>query len=196
VKKAQDPSKIAPDGAARRAVSSRRLAIILSFVALGFFGFGFGLVPLYNTFCHFTGLNGKTGDVTERPTGGVDVSRTVTVEFTSTVMPGLPWKFRPTVLSLRVHPGEPTTATYVATNLGGTRRFGQAIMSVSPEQAATHFKKIECFCYHKQALDPKQSRVMPVVFFVDRDLPQDISTITVSYSAFPVAEEASLRGGR
>ncbi len=171
--------------------SNRRLAWILVVVALGFFGFGFGLVPLYNTLCHFTGLNGKTDEASALPIGGVDLSRTVTVEFTSTVMPGLAWQFLPTVRRLRVHPGEPATATYLATNLGGTRLFGQAIMSVSPEHAATHFKKIECFCYHKQGLDPQQSRVMPVVFFVSRDLPPDISTITVSYSAFPIAEEVS-----
>lgn len=175
-----------------RRAANRRLAWVLVVVALGFFGFGFGLVPLYNTLCHFTGLNGKTDEASARPSGGVDLSRTVTVEFMSTVMPGLPWQFRPTVRRLRVHPGEPSTATYLATNFGRTRLYGQAIMSVSPEQAATHFKKIECFCYHKQGLDPQQSRIMPVVFFVSRDLPPEISTITVSYSAFPVADEAAL----
>ena len=174
--------------------ANRRLAFALLFVALGFLGFGFGLVPLYNSFCQITGLNGKTGEATARPAGGVDLSRTVTDEFTSTVMPGLPWRFEPMVRRLRIHPGEPANAAYLAVNLGGTRRDGQAIMSVSPEQAATHFKKIECFCYHKQALDPQQTRLMPIVFFVSRDLPQEISTITVSYSAFPVTEEVALRG--
>jgi cytochrome c oxidase assembly protein subunit 11 len=111
--------------------ANRRLAWVLAIVALGFFGFGFGLVPLYNTLCHFTGLNGKTDETSARPAGGVDLSRTVTVEFMSTVMPGLPWQFRPEERRLRVHPGEPATATYLATNLGGTRLYGQAIMSVT-----------------------------------------------------------------
>ncbi|MEI9914511.1 MAG: hypothetical protein WDN29_00350 [Methylovirgula sp.] len=39
--------------------ANRRLAWVLVVVALGFFGFGFGLVPLYNTLCHFTGLTGR-----------------------------------------------------------------------------------------------------------------------------------------
>lgn len=110
--------------------ANRRLAFALLFVALGFLGFGFGLVPLYNSFCQITGLNGKTGEATARPAGGVDLSRTVTVEFTSTVMPGLPWRFEPMVRRLRIHPGEPANAAYLAVNLGGTRRDGQAIMSV------------------------------------------------------------------
>ncbi len=177
-----------------RRTANRRLAFGLLLVALGFFGFGFALVPLYNTFCHVTGLNGKTEETSVRPVGGVDLSRIVTVEFTSTVMPGLPWKFQPTVRRLQVHPGEPATATYLAANLSDARRNGQAIMSVSPEQAAIHFKKIECFCFHAQALAPHQSQVMPVVFFVSRDLPKEITTITVSYSAFPAIEEAASRG--
>lgn len=178
----------------RRRPDHRRLAFGLLLVALGFFGFGFALVPLYNTFCHTTGLNGVTGDATARPIGGVDLSRVVTVEFTSTVMPGLPWKFQPTVRRLRIHPGEPATATYLATNLGSKLLYGQAIMSVSPEQAAVNFKKIECFCFHAQALAPRQSRIMPVVFFVTRDLPKQITTITVSYSAFPAVQEVASRG--
>jgi cytochrome c oxidase assembly protein subunit 11 len=177
-----------------RRVANRRLAFGLLLVALGFFGFGFALVPLYNTFCHVTGLNGATDETTARPVGGVDLSRTVTVEFTSTVMPGLPWKFQPVVRRLQIHPGEPATATYLATNLGSTLRYGQAIMSVSPEQAAINFKKIECFCFHVQALAPHQSRLMPVVFYVTRDLPKEIATITVSYSAFPAVQEVASRG--
>lgn len=178
-----------------RPAANWRLAFGLLLVALGFFGFGFALVPLYNTFCHVTGLNGKTEETSARPVGGVDLSRMVTVEFTSTVMPGLPWKFQPVVRRLRVHPGEPATATYLATNLGSELRYGQAIMSVSPEQAAINFKKIECFCFHAQALAPRQSRVMPVVFFVTRDLPKEITTITVSYSAFPAIQEAASSRG-
>jgi cytochrome c oxidase assembly protein subunit 11 len=171
------------DGSARAA--NRRLAGMLALVAAGFLGFGFGLVPLYNTFCQVTGLNGKTGTAEAR-TGGVDLTRVVTVEFTSTVMPGLPWQFQPTVRRLQVHPGEPATATYTALNLSGESNDGQAIMSVSPEVAARHFKKIECFCFHRQALGSQETRMLPLVFFVARDLPQDVSTITVSYAAFPI----------
>ncbi len=102
------------------------------------------LVPLYNTFCHTTGLNGTTGEATARPAGGVDLSRTVTVEFTSTVMPGLPWKFQPTVRRLQIHPGEPATATYLAANLGGELRYGQGDHEREPRAGRENFKKIEC----------------------------------------------------
>lgn len=170
---------------AARKAANRRLAWWLALVAAGFLGFGFALVPLYNTFCELTGLNGRTGNAAFAATKE-DTRRWVNVEFTSTVMPGLPWRFQPAQTRLRVHPGEPTTAFYVATNLGGRADDGQAVMSVSPEVAARHFKKIECFCFTRQALNPGQSRRMPIMFFVTPDLPDSVRTITLSYAFFPV----------
>ncbi len=38
----------------------RRHVRILLAVAAGMFGFAFALVPLYETFCELTGLNGRT----------------------------------------------------------------------------------------------------------------------------------------
>jgi len=172
---------------ARRDAANRRLAKWLALVAAGFFAFGLALVPLYNSFCELTGLNGRTADAgaafaaTPR-----DAARSVKIELTSMVMPGLPWRFEPEQASLRVRPGEPATAVYVATNLDDRPREGQAVMSVSPQLAATHFRKIECFCYTRQALRPGEARRMPVMFVVAPDLPDDVRTLTLSYSFFPV----------
>jgi cytochrome c oxidase assembly protein subunit 11 len=41
----------------------------------------------------------------------IDATRIVTVEFTGTVMPGLPWEMRPLTASLDLHPGELHQAT-------------------------------------------------------------------------------------
>lgn len=82
--------------------SHRKLLIkLLAVIALAF-AFGFALVPLYDVFCQMTGLNGKTGakpgnlgisgisNTVTAPPSSIDRSRTVTVEFMGTVMPGLP----------------------------------------------------------------------------------------------------------
>ncbi len=158
---------------------------MLTAVAAASLCFGFALVPLYDTLCKLTGLNGKTGTAAA-PAGEVDLTRLITVEFTSTVMPGLPWQFRPEERRLQMHPGEPASASYAATNLGAEPLEGQAIMSVTPEVAATYFEKIECFCFRRQALKPGETRTLPLTFFVSRDLPDDIKTITVSYAVFPI----------
>jgi len=168
-----------------RPSANRRLAWWLALAAAGFLGFGFALVPLYNSFCELTGLNGKTRDAAGAPPNA-DAARWVTVNFTSTVMPGLPWRFEPEQRSLRVHPGELATAFYLATNLGSRPLDGQAVMSVSPEVAARHFKKTECFCFKRQELRPGETRKLPLAFYVDPDLPDDVRTVTLSYAFFPI----------
>jgi len=171
--------------------TNRRLAWSLTFVAAASLSFGFALVPLYDTLCRLTGLNGKTGEAATVPAGDADLTRLITVEFTSTVMPGLPWQFQPTERRLQMRPGEPAATTYVATNLSGRPIDGQAVMSVTPEVAAIHLKKIECFCFRRQPLQPQETRTLPLVFFVSPDLPEDVRTITVSYAVFPAPEQGS-----
>ena len=99
--------------------ANRRLFRNLLLVALGMFGFGFALVPLYDVFCEVTGLNGKnTGRiaVTDAESRPVDKDRLVTVEFTATTNEDLPWEFAPLVHKLKVHPGEINQVTYYVRN--------------------------------------------------------------------------------
>ena len=65
------------------------------------FGFGFVLVPFYNVFCEWTGLNGKVKTEAQVQTQYVvDQSRWVTVEFVTTVNGAMPLKFKPEVAKL------------------------------------------------------------------------------------------------
>lgn len=168
-----------------REAANRRWAWIMTLVVAGFFGVAFVQVPLYNTFCKLTGLNGGSG-VSAAPAASEDKARWVMVDFTSTVIPGLPWGFEPTQRRVRVHPGETKIVFYRATNFGGHAFTGQAAMSVMPEVAATHFEKIECFCFKRQTLQPKETREFPLVFFLTPDLPHDVHSITLSYVFFPI----------
>jgi len=163
--------------------ANRRLALKLGAGALAMAGFGYALVPLYDAFCRATGLNGRSADA---PVGmGVATDRWVTVEFDGTVMPGLPWRFEPLRLALRVHPGEPATAFYRVKNLADRPLEGQAVASVTPPAAARHFTKTECFCFGRQRLAAGEEREMPVTFVVDPALPRELGTLTLSYAFFP-----------
>ena len=150
------------------------------------FGFGYALVPLYDTFCIAFGLNGKTG-ITDNQTAveqGVDETRWITVQFTSHTASGLQWEFAPSQKSMKVRPGQLTDALYIAQNKASRSMVGRATYSVSPSTAAVHFKKTECFCFTNQVLNPGESKEMPVRFVLARDLPTEIKTITLSYSFF------------
>ncbi|MDH3672468.1 MAG: cytochrome c oxidase assembly protein [Gammaproteobacteria bacterium] len=167
------------------AKSNKRLVGILSLITLAMLGFGFALVPLYDLFCDVTGLNGKTGvaDAKAVEASRVDTSRWVTVEFTSQVN-GLAWEFRPMQNKIRVHPGEAALVKYYAHNRGLETAAGNAVPSVSPGEAAAHFKKVQCFCFTRQELKAGESREMPVQFLVEYDLPKEVKTLTLSYVFF------------
>jgi len=153
--------------------------------------FAVSLVPLYDVFCTVTGLNGKTENVAALASNGVDTTRTVRVEFTGNVMPGLGWNFYPKQAILQVHPGQIETATFIAKNITNEVVAGQAVPSVTPGEASAHFKKIECFCFARQELKPGESKEMPLRFYVSKDLPKDVEVVTLSYAFFSAVEPAN-----
>ena len=156
-------------------------------VAAVMFGFGYAMVPMYRQICEELGLNvltQKDGTVARPANTQVDLTRNIVVELDANAQG--PWRFRPTQNSVTVHPGELTTVTYEVVNTQGRTVAAQAIPSYAPQQAASHFKKLECFCFRQQTLKPHEAKQMPVVFYVDKSLPKDVKTITLSYTFFEV----------
>lgn len=164
-------------------------------VALVMFGFGYALVPIYKQICELTGVNiltPKDISVNEISNSQIDLSREVTVEFDANTQG--PWRFRPTVASIKVHPGEMTQVIYEVVNKQSYKMDAQAIPSYAPQQAAQYFKKMECFCFKQQTLEANEARQMPVVFFIDPKLPKDVKTITLSYTFFEVGLKTNVSG--
>ena len=154
-------------------------------VVVGMFCFGFALVPLYNVFCKVTGINGKTGpQVTLSNSLHEDVSRRISVEFTTTLNESMPWEFRALQESVEVHPGKPTRVDFIAKNTTNHTMTGQAIPSVAPGLAAQYMHKTECFCFSQQTLAAGEEKLMPVIFYIDPEIPADIHQLTLSYTFF------------
>ena len=154
-------------------------------VAVAMFGFGFALVPFYQKICEVTGVNSllKPDEVANTQ---VDAARFVTIEFDSNLRSNLPWTFRPLQTSVRIHPGELATVMYEIRNNSDRAVTGQAIPSYGPQLAVRYFKKLECFCFTQQTLQSGEAKRMPVVFVIDKALPDDVNTITLSYTFFEV----------
>jgi cytochrome c oxidase assembly protein subunit 11 len=167
------------------AQENRRLSTRLAIVAAAMFGFGFALVPFYNQICAALGV-GSLVERSERPANTqVDFSRTVLIELDSNAH-DLPWRLRPLVRHVSVHPGELTTVEYEVVNVRGSPVTGQAVPSYGPQHAGEYFKKIECFCFTQQTLAAGETRRMPVTFVVDPKLPASVKTIALSYTFFEV----------
>lgn len=164
--------------------ANRTLLKRLGVVVIGMFGFGFLLVPFYEKICEVTGLRNIAAPDTVTNTQ-VDASRAVRIEFDSNLR-NLPWTFRPLENVLDVHPGELRQVMYEVSNRTDRAITGQAIPSYAPREAAQYFRKLDCFCFAQQTLQPGEVRQMPVVFVIDTKLPKDLATITLSYTFFEI----------
>jgi cytochrome c oxidase assembly protein subunit 11 len=170
---------------------NRRLFTRLALVAAGMFGFGYLLVPFYYQICEAWGVNSFGETRASSANTQVDTRRTVTIEFDSNAH-NLPWRFRPLVNHVEVHPGELTTIEYEVVNVRGEAVTGQAVPSYGPHYAGEYFNKIECFCFKQQTLAAGETRRMPVTFVIDPRLPAGVNTIALSYTFFEVPG----RGGK
>ena len=149
------------------------------------FAFGFALVPMYSVFCKVTGLNGKTsGAVALNSSETIDKTRTITVQFLASTNDYLPWDFYPLQTSVKLHPGEVTRIAYYARNNARKTMTVQAIPSVTPGIAAQYVRKTECFCFTRQTFKAGEAQNMPVLFHLDKELPKNITTITLAYTMF------------
>ena len=165
----------------------KKLSLKMLLIVIGMFGFGFALVPIYDVFCDITGLNGKTENEAFVPADQlIDTSRLVTVQFITTNNDQMVWEFRPEIFTVKAHPGQEILTSFFASNPTNQSMIGQAIPNVSPGRAAVYFHKTECFCFEKQILDGGESIKMPVKFIIDRDLPDNVNTITLSYTLFDI----------
>jgi cytochrome c oxidase assembly protein subunit 11 len=160
----------------------------LFLIPIAMFGFGYLMVPIYNVFCDLTGLNGKTGSITveQVQAAEIDDNRLVKVEFISSLNQEAKWEFEPSVKSMMVNPGKAYTTSYLAVNQEDIEMVGQAIPSVAPSKAANYFNKTECFCFNQQIFAANEEKQMPLTFVVDPGLPEDINTVTLSYTFFDV----------
>ncbi|WP_086981231.1 cytochrome c oxidase assembly protein [Vibrio aphrogenes] len=170
--------------------SNNKLIGYLLLGVVGMFAFGFALVPLYDIMCEKLGINGKTNDVAASSQGiVVDESRLVRVQFMAQVSPNMPWQFEPIQAQMDVHPGQVITTRYRAVNNANVAMIGQAVPSVAPGLAATHFNKIECFCFNHQPLEANGEAELPVIFYVDAALPKSINRLTLSYTLYDISPQ-------
>ena len=167
--------------------TTRRLIL----VAVGMFGFGFALWPLYTVLCEVTGLGGRAIQVSENNSGAVASDRVVSIRFDASVNSSLPWEFKAKEKVREFNLGVPSTAFYVAMNQGSDAVTGQATYNVTPPEASLYFVKTECFCFTEQLLAANESKEMPVYFYIKPDLPEHIKDITLSYTFYRQGYEPS-----
>jgi cytochrome c oxidase assembly protein subunit 11 len=183
----QDENKPGIDGPAvnkpgsGKDVKHKKVIIPMIIYASLMFGLGFAMVPLYDMFCEVTGIKDTAARkaIVEYT---IDRTRSVRVEFDATINQELAFEFRPMTTFIEVNPGEINVVDFFVKNNTGRDVIAQAIPSVTPVLATTHLNKIECFCFEQQKLKAGEEKIMPLRFVLGTGLPEEISTVTLSYT--------------
>tara|TARA_Y100001933_G_C18711739_1_gene443572 strand:- start:280 stop:603 length:324 start_codon:yes stop_codon:yes gene_type:complete len=102
------------------------------------------------------------------------------------------WSFRPQTRSVEVVPGELNEAQFFVRNDTDSTMVGKAIPSVTPFTAADYLHKTECFCFESQELKKGEELNMPLRFIVDRDIPEGLNRLTLSYTLYDITNSAQL----
>jgi len=176
---------------AAAAASTRRTVVRLGLGTVGMFAFAFALIPLYDVICEVTGLNGKTSGQYAYTAADLeaDESREIHLRFVTNVNAGMVWDFGSETNGMRVTPGKMYEATFYAHNPTDRVMVAQTIPSMAPGRSAAFFHKTQCFCFDQQTLQPGESVEMPMRFIVDRDLPESMATISLSYTMYDITDQ-------
>jgi len=175
---------------------NRRTLVILCIVVLTMGGLAFASVPFYDWFCRVTGFAGTT--LISDKESAVVIDKEIIVRFDGSVDRQLPWEFKPIQKEMKIKVGETGLAFYEAYNPTNRSIMGTASYNVFPFQAGSFFTKIDCFCFEEQVLAPGERIQMPVTFYIDPEIENDIdgkfiNQITLSYTFFEqeLVDEAS-----
>ena len=152
-------------------------------------GLAWASVPFYDWFCRVTGFGGTTGISSVAPDDVLE--QTIKVRFDASLHSDMDWDFKPEVHEMEMRIGETGLAFYEAHNPTDRPIAGQASYNVTPYQAGYFFNKIDCFCFEEQVLQPGETAMMPVSFYVDPEIVTDrdakyVHTITLSYTFYEI----------
>jgi cytochrome c oxidase assembly protein subunit 11 len=166
-------------------------------------GFAYWSVPLYRVFCESLGqgtaaaVQGHDADRVESMEP--DYENPICVHFDSKVMASLPWEFKPSQGQdkIIVYPGETCLAFYTATNKTDHPLLGVSTYQITPYKFGQYFNKIQCFCFEEQLLNPGESVDMPVFFYIDPSVSEDVELcgkdqLRLQYIFHPVESTADL----
>lgn len=176
---------------------NKKMLFGLSAIVLIMTGLAFASVPFYDWFCRVTGFAGTT--LTADTGSTIIIDREIKIRFDGSVDRALAWEFKPVQKEMKLKIGEMGLAFYEAYNPTSEPIMGTASYNVFPFAAGSFFTKIDCFCFEEQLLAPGERVQMPVSFYIDPDIENDmdgkfINQITLSYTFYQreIVESAAI----
>ncbi len=167
----------------------KKTIFYLVFLVLFMASASFLSVPFYNWFCKVTGYGGAT-NVAQKESDIIS-DKVISVRFDASLEKGLEWEVKPVQRNMTLNLGETGLAFYEAYNPTDKPIAAQASFNVVPFSVGNFFNKIECFCFTEQILQPGEKIKMPVSFYVDPDLinnleSRNVTSVTLSYTFYEI----------
>ncbi len=167
----------------------KKTIFYLVFLVLFMASASFLSVPFYNWFCKVTGYGGAT-NVAQKESDIIS-DKSISVRFDASLEKGLEWEVKPVQRNMTLNLGETGLAFYEAYNPTDKPIAAQASFNVVPFSVGNFFNKIECFCFTEQILQPGEKIKMPVSFYVDPDLinnleSKNVTSVTLSYTFYEI----------
>ena len=167
----------------------KKTIFYLVFLVLFMASASFLSVPFYNWFCKVTGYGGAT-NIAQKESDIIS-DKVISVRFDASLEKGLEWEVKPVQRNMTLNLGETGLAFYEAYNPTDKPIAAQASFNVVPFSVGNFFNKIECFCFTEQILQPGEKIKMPVSFYVDPDLinnleSKNVTSVTLSYTFYEI----------
>jgi len=167
----------------------KKTIFYLVFLVLFMASASFLSVPFYNWFCKVTGYGGAT-NVAQKESDIIS-DKVISVRFDASLEKGLEWEVKPVQRNMTLNLGETGLAFYEAYNPTDKPIAAQASFNVVPFSVGNFFNKIECFCFTEQILQPGEKIKMPVSFYVDPNLinnleSKNVTSVTLSYTFYEI----------
>ena len=167
----------------------KKTIFYLVFLVLFMASASFLSVPFYNWFCKVTGYGGAT-NVAQKESDIIS-DKVISVRFDASLEKGLEWEVKPVQRNMTLNLGETGLAFYEAYNPTDKPIAAQASFNVVPFSVGNFFNKIECFCFTEQILQPGEKIKMPVSFYVDPELinnleSKNVTSVTLSYTFYEI----------
>ena len=174
-------------------MTKNRVPILLTSLVFFMLSASFAAVPFYNWFCKVTGYGGTPVSSTENYSGAI-IEQEIKVRFDASKAKDMLWEFSPLQDEIHVKLGETALVFYEAYNPTNKTISGQASFNIFPFSAGSYFSKIECFCFVEQKLEPGERVKMPVTFYIDPDIinnieTKGIKTLTLSYTFYKLDDK-------
>ena len=167
----------------------KKTIFYLVFLVLFMASASFLSVPFYNWFCKVTGYGGAT-NVAQKESDIIS-DKVISVRFDASLEKGLEWEVKPVQRNMTLNLGETGLAFYEAYNPTDKPIAAQASFNVVPFSVGNFFNNLECFCFTEQILQPGEKIKMPVSFYVDPDLinnleSKNVTSVTLSYTFYEI----------